>query len=254
MSHVPHHRAIGSAPCYRLSPTANRRQSNRFSTHEFPRHFRGTRASPRAHTAAANGPCRNAPGKASSVVHWQTAFALTLVANLVPHALAGPRLPFSRDKQRSGDDAAHDAALHAHDIAAISGDHVQRVPVQQHTALKADYSLPQLMRALGASRAPFQNLGQAINEMHVLVAGAELDPQTLETVKDVGSFIDMVTALIPSVQNARLGGHVAHATADAVEGKPTTAERIGALIQMSDPRAFGASMPMQPPRSARIAR
>lgn len=245
MSHVPHHRAIGSAPCYRLSPAANRRQSSRFGAHEFPRHFRGTHASPRAHAAVANGPCRNAQAKASSIGHWQTAFALTVVANLVPLALAGPRLPFSRDEQRPRDDAADDAAPHAHDIAAITGDHVQRVPVQHHTALKADYSLPQLMRALGASSAPFQNLGRAINEMHVLVAGQELDPETLETVKDVGSFIDMVTALIPSVQNARLGGHVAQAAAEAAEGKPTNAERIGALIQMSDPRALGASMPVQ---------
>ncbi|VVE74886.1 hypothetical protein [Pandoraea sputorum] len=245
MSHVSHHRAIGSAPCYRLSPTANRRQSNRFGAHEFPRHFRGTRASPRAHVVAANGPCRNAPGKASSIGHWQSAFALTVVANLVPLALAGPRLPVSRDEQRPGDDAAEAAALHAHDIAAISGDHVQRDPVQQHAALKGDYSLPQLLRALGASRAPFQNLGRAINEIHILVSGEELDPETLDTVKEVGSFIDMVTALIPSVQNARLGGHVAQAAAEATEGKPTNAERIGALIQMSDPRALGASMPVQ---------
>ncbi len=242
MSHMPHHRAIGSAPCYRLSPTANRRQSSRYGGHEFPRHFRGTRASPRTHVAAATGPCRSASGRASSVGQWQTVFALAVVANLVPHTLAGPRLPFSRNDRRPAEDIGGDAALHISDVAAGTLDDVQRAPVQ-HAAIQSDYSLPQLMRAFGASSSPFQNLGKAINEMHVLVAGEELDRETLETVKDVGAFIDMVTALIPSVQSARLGGHLAEAAADAAEGKPTNSERIASLIQMSDPRTLGASLP-----------
>ncbi|VVE60212.1 hypothetical protein PAN31117_00166 [Pandoraea anapnoica] len=242
MSHVPHHRAIGSAPCYRLSPTANRRQSSRFGAHEFPHHFRGTRASPRAHVTPANGPCRNTPGSASSAARWQTVFALTVVANLAQHTLAGPGLPLSKDKHRPVDVHSDDTALHASDIATGALEDMQRVPAPR-AAIKSDYSLPQVMRAFGASSAPFQNLGRVINEMHVLVAGEELDRETLETVKDVGSFIDMVTALIPSVQSARLGGYMAEAAADAAEGKPTNAERIGALIQMSHPRALGVSMP-----------
>jgi len=177
-------------------------------------------------------------------LHWQTAFALTVVANLVPHALAGPRLPRLRDKDRAGDDIGDDTARHALDASSGTADDVQRAPAPR-SALKSDYSMPELMRAFGASSAPFQNLARVINEMNVLVAGEELDRETLETVKDVGAFIDMVTALIPSVQSARLGGHVAEVAADAAEGKPTNAERIGALIQMSDPRALGASVPMQ---------
>ncbi|WP_150575261.1 hypothetical protein [Pandoraea aquatica] len=177
-------------------------------------------------------------------MHWQTVFALTVVANLVPHTLAGPRLPFSRDKQRLDDDIGNDTVLHTSGTFAGTADDVQRAPAP-HSAIKSDYSMPELMRAFGASSAPFQNLAQVINEMNVLVAGEELDRETLETVKDVGAFIDMVTALIPSVQSARLGGHVAEAAADASEGKPTNAERIGALIQMSDPRALGVSVPMQ---------
>lgn len=245
MSHVPHHRAIGSAPCYRLPPAANRRQSNRFGAHEFPRHFRGTRTSPRTYATPANSPCRSAPGSLSSAARWQTVFALTVVANLVPHALAGARLPFAKDKHRSGDVPTGDTALHASDIATGTLDDVQRVPVPR-AAIKSDYSLPQVMRAFGASSAPFQNLARVINEMHLLVADEELDRETLETVKDVGTFIDMVTMLIPSVQSARLGGYMAEAVADASEGKPTSAERIGSLIQLSDPRTLGAPLPMRP--------
>ncbi|MFK0377361.1 hypothetical protein [Pandoraea sp. NPDC090278] len=177
-------------------------------------------------------------------MHWQTVFALTVVANLVPRALAGPRLPRLRDKQPPGDHIGDDTALHAPGTSAGTVDDVQRAPAPR-SALKSDYSMPELMHAFGTSSAPFQNLARVINEMNVLVAGEELDRETLETVKDVGAFIDMVTALIPSVQSARLGGHVAEVAADASEGKPTNAERIGALIQMSDPRALGASVPMQ---------
>lgn len=240
MSHVPHHRAIGSAPCYRLSPTANRRQSSRFGTHEFPRHFRGTRASPRAHATPANGPRCNALSRASSPARWQTVFALTVVANLVPHALAGPRLPFSRDKHRPDDVPTGEPALHASDIATGMLDDVQRVPVPR-AAIKSAYSWPQVMRAFGASSSPFQNLARVIDELHLLVANEELDRETKKAMRDVGTFIDTVTALIPSVQSARLGGHVAEAIADVAEGRPTNAERIGELIQMSDPRALGAS-------------
>ncbi|AKC69198.1 hypothetical protein [Pandoraea oxalativorans] len=173
--------------------------------------------------------------------HWQTVLALTVVANLVPHALAGPRLPLSKDKHRPVDARTRDTERHA----AGTLDDVQRFPAP-HAAIRSDYSLPQVMRAFGASSAPFQNLGRVINEMHLLVAGEELDRQTLETVKDVGSFIDMVTALIPSVQSARLGGHVAEVAADASQGKPTNAERIGSLIRMGDPRTLSAPLPVRP--------
>ena len=252
MSHIPHHRAVSPAPSYKLPPSANPRRTNRFTAHEFPKHFRSSRASPRPRGTPGIGSPSRPRNRSSTAAVWPTVFAITMVANLVPAALANPTLPFSRHRLREAHDASADAPLHSPDAADHAGgsvDDVRSVPMAPY-AIKTDYPFPDLMRAIGAASAPFRNLGRMLNDASAVLTGKEIDRKTLDTMQHVGDFVDRITALIPQVQSLRVVGHAAEIAGEAASGKPPDPEQLSAMVQMSDPRAFGANIPMQPRQPA----
>ncbi|VVD73614.1 hypothetical protein [Pandoraea anhela] len=239
MPHMPHHhRAFVATPRYTLSHTADTHRH----AHEFPHRFRGSRATQRANSVSA----RSTPRRSQHARHvadhapqrttvWPAILALAVVSNLVAPTLASPAArsasssPSARFRRPDTPDVTTQRSV---------GDDVRIVPVRR-IAIKTDYPLPDLMRAIGSAGAPFRHLGQSIDDLHFAVSAEAIDKDTLATMQRVGDFVDLVTGLVPSVQRLRIPGYAADLAADAAQGQVPAAERIASLIQMSDPRSLG---------------
>ncbi|WP_353192423.1 hypothetical protein [Pandoraea pnomenusa] len=172
------------------------------------------------------------------------ALAVALILNVTaPSAFATPAIPRTPGRQR--DDAApHDNAT-VLPVDPVLAEHsgVEIVPVAA-SPIKTDYHVPDLLRALASSGEPFRQLGKSVGDTYAVLSGDELSAQTRDTLERAGSFMDAITGLIPSVQNLRIGGHVAGLSADAYEGKPVSPEQTAEIVQFGDPRGLGANLPL----------
>ncbi|ODP32611.1 hypothetical protein [Pandoraea sp. ISTKB] len=238
MPYVSHHRAIVAPPSYTRSHASDPRRNARstHSAHEFPRRFRGSRITQRANTLNA----RTAPRRPRNTSQrdgmspWPAVLALAVVANLAARTSAMPEVPAGGLRQRQPPDVGTPGSVE---------DDVRILPIRS-AAIKTDYPFPDLLRAVGAASAPFRHLGQSIDDLRFAVSGESIGGDTLATMQRIGDFVDQITGLVPSVQRLRLPAYVADLAADAAQGEMPIAERIASLIQMSDPRSLGATIPM----------
>ena len=235
MSLRTHQRAIGAPPCYELPPLATRKRS----ASGFHRAFRHARVAPAPHNVIASA-CTRRPERDTV---WPTALAIMLVANFAASATAAIPRRFHEPAQ-----GAWDAPQRSNIDAYAFVPQQRATPVRasppadvviervRHAPIKSDYTPVEVLRAVAAARAPFSNTAESLADAYTLVTGHEVAPQTRKTVQGWTTATDLATSLIPKVQVLRLPAEISDITADTIEGKALSVERLAGMIQIAAPR------------------
>lgn len=190
------------------------------------------------------------PGNASSSGHrvWPAALALLLVSNLAaPVVGAVPRRGLIAD---SHDDnlsppaqlpAEHTAAYLAEvfNASAPTPDEVDIRPVER-VYFKRDYTLMDLLRAVAASRAPFEKYGDSVGDAYDVFSERQAAPDAREKVRSAGRVVDTATGLLPRVALLRVPGDLAQFAVNELEGKPFELRDYFKVLEYLNPKTHNS--------------
>ncbi|VVD73653.1 hypothetical protein [Pandoraea anhela] len=258
MPYASHCRAIPATPRYGMTPCAQTTsallRASPGLAHSFrrARTARTTSTACTAHTpqiaterqppSATRHRQDTGPSRRAQAV-WPAAFAVLLVANMMPPAGSGLPRGVLRQSPDVIDTAPGFDASQTHANAPSvnvswksgAGDVVAIHPVENRV-IKTDYTLSEFLSAVAASSAPFQNAGDALLQMYSLVTGETVDTDTYKTLEQWTEALDFATGLIPDVGLTRMPGEAAGIAADRIEGRETSVERLAAMVQSADAR------------------
>ncbi|VVD73682.1 hypothetical protein [Pandoraea anhela] len=245
-----HRRAIHMPACYGAphaspSPASHQRHARALERplsgaplntcpDTFPVTFRSARPAHATRDAIAASRAPTSRPRRSDTV-WPAAFALLLVANFVTPASAAVPRDLRHRPTPSQTPARND------DVPGASAWEAVHVEPVKTPAIKSQYAPIDLLRAVAAARAPFSSTSESISDAYTLLTGHEVSPEVRKTVKDWASAIDITTGFIPEVQWLRLPAEISDATADRLEGKPPSPERLIGLVQFASPRSSSSS-------------
>ncbi len=265
MTHVPHRRAIAVAPHYGLPLNAQRRPSPRTRhpptpPRSIPANLRARAVTrPLAPCPSEAHPATPAAPRTSTNAPWQVAWTLLLVANVAALALpAHAAVPRSaRDDLppldtgnsldtgqalawRAGTAATASPTLRAAEVSTASWPDVVIRPLVPE-AVKTEYSVDDILKAIASGTAPFRNLGESIADAYTALTGNDVSTKMRTSLRKGTVTADVLTGMLPSAALARLSAEVAQVLADQHEGKPVDSSRLVAILLNTNLRGMGSS-------------
>ncbi|WP_150682879.1 hypothetical protein [Pandoraea iniqua] len=120
-------------------------------------------------------------------------------------------------------------AFHATEIATTSWPDVVIRPLIPD-AVKTDYSVDDILKAIASGNAPFRNLGESIADAYTALTGNDVSTEVREKFRKGTLTADLLTGMLPSAALSRLSAEVAQILADQHAGKPVESSRLIAVL------------------------
>ncbi|WP_353192424.1 hypothetical protein [Pandoraea pnomenusa] len=134
----------------------------------------------------------------------------------------------------SENDARLEANMHV-PATARPQDGIAVAPVAE-APIKSDYTLPEFLRAIAASRTPFRRTSDSLIQLYARVGNGEVHAHTRKSIQGWAEALDMTTGLIPEVSLIRVPGEMANVASNYLEERPLDRDQLVGLVQSSDPR------------------
>lgn len=227
MHSTTHSRSIAPAPRYGARLAHHRPPT--------PSKFRGTFRHARAAHAAREISDTHRSRPAVRDAFWPVAFSLLLAANLATPATSA--LPPRDRRVRHGNATARlDTSAPTSNLTAMpSSDQVVVRPVTR-TAIKSDYAMLDVLKAVAAARSPFLNTGESLADAYEIASGQPVAPDFRRMLRTLTGTLDTATGIVPDVQALRMPAEIADIAADRIEGRALDTSRLSGVLQFASPR------------------
>lgn len=235
MHSTTHARAIAPAPRY----------DARFAHHRTPTafEFRGTFRHARAARAARDISDTHRSRPAGRDTFWPVAFSVLLAANLATPATSALPPSDRRVRHDNNEDYGHGTATMRLGTSAPTSnltamplpDQVIVRPVTR-TAIKSDYAMLDVLKAVAAARSPFLNTGESLADVYEIASGQPVAPDFRRMLRALTGTLDTATGIVPDVQALRMPAEIADIAADRIEGRALDTSRLSGVLQFASPR------------------
>lgn len=110
--------------------------------------------------------------------------------------------------------------------------------------VRTSYTQDDVLRALTHFDRPFRSVIDLADDIHTIIHGQPLNPDTRARLRASMEGIDALTQLVPGVAQTRLGGRIAQAMLDTRDGQAPNADELADIVMQTNVRGLESGEPV----------